>query len=72
MSGDRCELTGREFDDGRLGKGRFPGRPGFRPYKQLGLGTREQRHYLVLSLANQPNRDRERAAKLLAKMDAKR
>lgn len=72
MTSDRCPITGREFDDDRMDKGRLSGSPGSRPYKQNGLWTRQARRYLLLSLACQPNPDRDRAQQLLAKMDARR
>jgi hypothetical protein len=48
-----------------MGKGRLTAPPGFVPRPWKGLGTREGRRYLLLSLACQPNPDQERAIRLL-------
>lgn len=45
--------------------GRLETLPGVVPIKPKGLWKREQRMYLLHSLACQPNPDRERARKLL-------
>jgi hypothetical protein len=50
------------FEDGRLATP-----TGFTPEPWRGLGTRQQRLYLLQSLARQPNADRERAVSLLAR-----
>jgi hypothetical protein len=48
-----------------MGKGRLTAPPGFVPRPWKGLGTREGRRYLLLSIACQPNPDQERAIRLL-------
>lgn len=45
--------------------GRLATPPGFVPRVTHGLGTREERLYLLYSLACQPNQDRDRAEQLL-------
>lgn len=51
--------------------GRLATPPGFTPKPMRGLWTREERLYLLLSLACQPNPDRARVERILAKIHAR-
>lgn len=49
-------------------QGRLSSLPGFVPIRPKGMWTREQRRYLVLSVASQENPDQQRAKRILERM----